>query len=182
MDGEKYRLYTAEQLAPVFASMARQCFGLIDPARPLWLVGVLRRGAPLADRIHAELLQLDAGLQVERLDLKVKRYGDDLTLLHPETRLDLPAVGADQLRGQQVMVVDDVLYQGCSLFKVLGYLRDCGADPVRAAVLADRCVTRLPVHADVVGLQLQISPSDVIECCVPPFEDELALDLFRPAG
>ncbi len=182
MDGEKYRLYTADQLAPVLASMARQCYALIDPARPLWLVGVLRRGAPLADRIHAELLQLDPTLTVERLDLKVKRYGDDLTLLHPETRLDPPAVGADQLRGQQVMVVDDVLYQGYSLLKVTGFLRDRGADPVRAAVLADRCVTCLPMHADVVGLRLQISPTDVIECCVPPFEDELALDLFRPTG
>lgn len=180
MEGEKYRLYTDAQLQPVFESMARQCHGLIEIGRPLWLVGVLRRGAPLADRMAAELRRLAPDLPIERLDLKVKRYGDDLTLLHADTRLDRPDVDPAALHGQQVMVVDDVLYQGHSLFRVLGYLRDCACDPVRAAVLVDRCVNRLPVQADVVGLRLQIAPSDVIECCVPPFESELAIDLFRP--
>ena len=180
MEGETFRLYTDAQLQPVFDAMARQCHGLIDHSRPLWLVGVLRRGAPLADRLREGLLRLAPALQIERLDLKVKRYGDDLTLLHPETRMDRPDVPADALSGQQVLVVDDVLYQGHSLFKVLGFLHDCAADPVRTAVLVDRCVTRLPIRADVVGLQLQISPTDVIECRVPPFEQELAIDLFRP--
>ena len=52
---------------------------------------------------------------------------------------------------------------------------------IRAAVLADRCVAQLPVHADIVGIRLQVAPGDVVECNVPPYEDELRIELLRPS-
>ena len=39
----------------------------------------------------------------------------------------------------------------------------------------------LPVRADIVGLHLNVAPGDVVECHVPPYEDEFAIELFRPA-
>jgi pyrimidine operon attenuation protein/uracil phosphoribosyltransferase len=38
------------------------------------------------------------------------------------------------------------------------------------------------VYADIVGVALQIAPDDVIECNVPPYENEFAIDLWRPAA
>lgn len=179
MDPNRFRLYDAVGLEPVIRAMAGQALGLLDE-RPVVLVGVLRRGAPLADRLAAALRALRPGLELRRMDLKVKRYGDDLALLHPETRLEAdPGEATASYQGQRMIVVDDVLYQGWSAFRVLEFLRGQGADAIHLAVLVDRCCTRLPVRADIVGLRLQIAPGDVIECNVPPYEDTFAVDLLR---
>jgi pyrimidine operon attenuation protein/uracil phosphoribosyltransferase len=144
------------------------------------VVGVLRRGAPLADRLVSAITQLEPGFAVDRLDLKVKRYSDDLRLLHPETRLDAPEAGAPSVKDRQVLVIDDVLYQGYSFFRVFEFLRAEGASTIRSAVLADRCVSQVPIVADVIGVRLQIAPGDVVECSVPPYEGEFAIDVLRP--
>lgn len=178
--GERFRLYSSAELDLVLARMARTAAGLLDPVAPTVVVGVLRRGAPLADRLASELSRLLPDLPMQRLDLKVKRYSDDLKLLHPQTRLDQPASDAPSVRERQVLVVDDVLYQGYSFFRVWEFLRAEGAATVRAAVLVDRCVARMPVHADIVGLRMQIAASDVIECSVPPYEADFAVDVLRP--
>jgi hypothetical protein len=108
-------------------------------------------------------LEAFCGGSAGRLDLLVKRYGDDLTLLHPETRLsESPEQAALDLAGRTVVLVDDVLYQGHSLARVVEWARQHGAARVLAAVLVDRRAQRLPIAADVVGLTLQIAPNDVM--------------------
>lgn len=178
--GLRFRLYNTADLDGVIARMARQTLMLLDPDLPTVVVGVLRRGAPLANRLVSAIAELNPGFSVDRLDLTVKRYSDDLRLLHPETRLDAPGADAPSVKDRQVLVIDDVLYQGYSLFKVLEFLRAEGASTVRSAVLADRCVARVPVIADVIGVRLQIAPGDVVECSVPPYEAEFAIDVLRP--
>ncbi|MDE2595114.1 MAG: phosphoribosyltransferase, partial [Burkholderiales bacterium] len=164
-------LYDQPALELVMAAMASQIAAWARQHERVALIGVLRRGAPLADRL-TELLVREHGLtRPLRLDLSVKRYADDLTLLYPETRLEENAEHASlDLTGHHLMVVDDVLYQGHSILKVLPYLAAKHPAEIRVATLVDRCVARLPVHADVVGLHLQVAPSDIIECHVPPYE------------
>ena len=178
MPADRFRLYDEAALAPVIDDMARQAALLLD-ATPTVLLGMLRRGAPLADRIHARLKVHAPWATVDRLDLKVKRYADNLELLHPETALEAPA-GAN-LMNRRVIVVDDVLYQGYSLMRVFEWLATQKPAHVHAAVLVDRQRHRMPVRADIVGLTLKIAPDDVIECNVPPYESDFAVDLWRPA-
>lgn len=179
MPDTRFRLYDAAGLDRVLDAMARQAAALLDD-RPVTLVGVLRRGAPLADMLAERLRTRRPDLVVDRTDLRVKRYGDDLALLHAATSLSAtPEQQAADFAGRQVIVVDDVLYQGYSAFRVFEYLRAQGADCVHLAVLVDRHCNVLPVTADIVGLTLQIAPADVIECSVPPFESEFAVDLLR---
>ena len=175
----RFRAYTEADLVAVIDRMARQAAALLD-ATPVTLLGVLRRGAPLADRLHARLRELAPKADIARLDLEVKRYADNLALLHPETRLVAP--GDAQLRGRRVIVVDDVLYQGYSLFRVFEWLRPQQAAAIHAAVLVDRDCAVLPMHADIVGVTLRIAPGDVIQCCVPPYEPHFAIDICRPAA
>jgi pyrimidine operon attenuation protein / uracil phosphoribosyltransferase len=182
MTEQRFRLYDAAALAPVVARMARQLVDRLD-ARPALLVGILRRGAPLADRLKAAMAELPGAPEVTRLDLQVKRYGDDLSLLCPQTSLtESPEQATLQLAGSNVVLVDDVLYQGHSLARVLEWARSRGAGSVHSVVLVDRLARQLPVYADVVGLTLQIAPADVIECNVPPFEREFGIDLLRLGG
>ena len=176
---ERFPLYDAAGLDALLDGMARQAAALLDDT-PLTVLGVLRRGAPLADALAARLHQLRPGWPIERIDLKVKRYSDDLQLLHANPLLETSAEQASRdFTGRRVLVVDDVLYQGYSLFRVLEYLRDRQALSIHTAVLVDRVATRLPIHADIVGARLQIAPADVIECNVPPYEPQWRIDLYR---
>lgn len=179
MAEDRFRLYHASDLDPVIDDMARQAAGLLD-GTPTVLLGMLRRGAPLADRLLARLRQRAPDAELRRLDVLVKRYADTLELLHPDTRLDAPADA--HLAGTRVIVVDDVLYQGYSLLRLFEWLNAQHPAAVHAAVLVDRQRYRVPVRADIVGLTLKIAPGDVIECNVPPYESDFAVDLWRPGG
>ncbi|MCY1516686.1 Bifunctional protein PyrR [compost metagenome] len=112
--------------------------------------------------------------------LKVKRYADDLSLLHPETALtENPELAALNLAETPLLVVDDVLYEGHSLLRSCAYLAQLGARRVHTAVLVDRCVSTQPVHAGIVGIRLQAAPGDIVECHVPPYETDFRIELIR---
>lgn len=179
--GMRTCLYDAEALEGVMDDMARRAAMLLAGRERLAVIGILRRGAPLADRLCARLVQAHRLPAPLRLDLQVKRYADDLTLLHPETRLveDAAHAGLD-LEGRSLLVVDDVLYTGHSLLRVVAHLAQRKPAEIRVAVLADRGVCRLPVHADIVGRRLEIAAGDVIECNVPPYEPDFRIELLRP--
>ncbi len=44
----------------------------------------------------------------------------------------------------------------------------------------DRGVAKLPVRTDIVGVRLDVAPSDIIECNVPPYEAHFRIDLLQP--
>ena len=178
--GQRFCLYDAAALDLVLDRMACAAFPLLAGAEDPLLLGILRRGAPLAEMLQAKL-KANHGLDVPRFGLKLKRYGDDLTLLHPDTQLtESVEFSARDVSHSTILVVDDVLYQGYSLARMQTYLVSRGVPVIRAAVLADRCCAVLPVKADVVGLHLQVAPGDVVECNVPPYEDEFKIEVLRP--
>lgn len=179
--GRRTCLYDTEQLEAVVGDMVRQAAGLLTGRTRVAIVGVLRRGAPLADRLHARL-ERDYGLtDCVRLDLQIKRYADDLRLLHPETRLtENPEHASLDLEGYTVLVVDDVMYRGHSLLRAVQYLAGRQPAEIRTVVLVDRGVARLPVRTDIVGVRLDVAPRDIIECNVPPYEPQFQIDLLQP--
>lgn len=174
-------LYTGTQLEPVLARMARAAAVLLRPHAHVCVIGMRRRGAPLADRLCA-LMTRDEGLRPPlRADLTVKRYADDLTLLHPQTLLAPgEALEALDLRGHALLLVDDVLYTGRTVLRVVEHLSHKEPAAIHVAVLADRGCTRVPVHADVAGLRLDVAPGDIVECHVPPFEPQWGIDVVKP--
>lgn len=179
--GERFRLFAATELEPVISRMAARAAGLLAGAADPLVLGIFRRGDPLAAMIQ-QRLQAHHGLEVPRYSLTLKRYGDDLALLHPETALtESPEFSARDITQATVLIVDDVLYQGHSLVRILSYLAQRQAQAIHAAVLVDRCVAQVPVRAAIVGLRLQVAPGDVVECHVPPFEKDFRIELLRPA-
>lgn len=173
----RHCLYDCQQLQPVLDRMATLALRLLADAPDPRLVGILRRGEPLAQLLQ-QRIQTRSGLTIPVSGLKVKRYADDLSLLHPDTELTASAdIAAIDFRTARVLLVDDVLYQGHSLLRSVSYLAARGCREIHTAVLVDRQIRQVPVTADIVGLVLQIAPSDVIECNVPPYEPELRIDL-----
>ena len=178
--GTRFLLYAPEQMQPVIDAMARQAAPLLAGHEKIAVIGILRRGAPLADRVVASLRTQFNLPQPLRLDLKVKRYADDLTLLHPQTQLtEQPGQASLDLKDHALLVVDDVLYTGNSLLRVIEWLNAKSPSAIYTAVLADRHVSQLPVRADVVGVHLQVAPPDVVECHVPPYEALFQIEILR---
>ncbi len=186
LPGSSSCLYDEAELEALLDAMAQQVAKLLHGRSRVAVIGILRRGAPLADRLTERLVRLHGLAQPLRLDLQVKRYADDLTLLHPDTELTAPPQQAAlDLAGWTLLLVDDVLYTGHSLLKVLDYLARQQPAEVRVAVLVDRCAATLPIHADVIGARLQIAPAGIIECHLPPYEPDFRIELLqpqRPAG
>lgn len=173
-------LYDDAELNRVLDDMAVACLALFRRDRPPILIGMRRRGEPLAQRLQQRMQTSWPDTILPVHGLQIKRYADDLHLQHPETALaENPALAACDLANTPLLLVDDVLYQGHSLLRAVHYLVRCGATEVRTAVLVHRTVARLPVHADVVGIRLQVPPNDVVECRVPPYEPEFRVDIWH---
>lgn len=180
MQEHRICLYTETELHIILDDMARQCLRFVEAGEPLALIGILRRGMPLANMLQSRLSALQGREEIPVYPLKVKRYADTLELLHAETALEEnPALKHVDLSHTTLLVVDDVLWHGHSLLRTCAYLASLGAGNVRTAILVDRCVPRQPVHADVTGIRLQIAADDVIECNVPPYESEFRVDVWR---
>lgn len=137
------------------------------------LLGILRRGAPLAQML-AKRLSARCGWSPRVLELKLKRYGERLELLHDRPHLDESSLLA-AVRDHHLIVVDDVLYTGESLLRAVDFLRQAGATRIQIAVLAERCGRTMPIAAEFIGMKLDIRPDWVIHCEVPPYEDHLAI-------
>jgi pyrimidine operon attenuation protein / uracil phosphoribosyltransferase len=174
-------LYQTAQLDAVLDQMAWQAAGFLTGKEQLMIVGILRRGAPLAEMLHKKLgSQFDLA-NISLMNLQIKRYADDLTLLHPETKLtENPMLASLNLAGTSVLVVDDVMFRGHSMLRAVEYLARKGAAEIRTAVLVDRGANKLPVRVDIAGVRLDVAPPDIIECNVPPYEAEFKIDLLKP--
>lgn len=128
----------------------------------LVLVGIQRRGVPLANRI-GELLERFEGFSPPLGKLDITLYRDDLTLLYPQ-----PLVRGTELPGditdKRVVLVDDVIFTGRTARAALDALMDNGRPSgVELAVLVDRGHRELPIHPDYVGKNLPTSLSELVE-------------------
>jgi len=179
--GDRTCLYQTAQLDAVLDQMAWQAAGFLTAKEHIMIVGILRRGAPLAEMLHARLMRNFKLARMDLMNLQINRYADDLTLLYPETKLTENNQHASlDLTNTTVLVVDDVMYRGHSMLRAVEYLARKQAAEIRTAVLVDRGANKLPVRIDIAGVRLDVAPTDIIECNVPPYETEFKIDLLKP--
>src|SRR3954454_5723678 len=133
-----------------------------DAPDRLAIVGIHRRGAILARRIHALLTDL-LEREVPAGDLDISFYRDDVGRGQGAT--DFPVVHASHvdfdLDGLTVVLVDDVLFTGRTVRAAIEALSDYGRPAkVQLAVLADRGHRELPIRPDYVGKNLPTSRAE----------------------
>jgi pyrimidine operon attenuation protein/uracil phosphoribosyltransferase len=153
-----------------------------NAGRPLALVGIHRRGAHLATRLHALVCEL-LGEEIPRGDIDIAFYRDDVA-----TRPADPAVHATELgfrlEGRTVVLVDDVLYTGRTVRAGIDALFDYGRpDRVQLAVLADRGHRELPIRPDYVGKNLPTARAERVNVRVAELDgvDEVAIVALEEA-
>lgn len=179
---DRTMLFHSDQVHNILSQMAYQIRGMIADHPKIAIIGLLRRGAPIADLLLQKLRNHGENRDILRLDLDVKRYADDLSILYPKTLLKVnDETRIVNLSGYIVILVDDVLYTGNSLFSVINHLVEKNSpDMIFTACLVDRCATELPVIANISGLKLQVSADCIVECNIPPYEPSLKILLASP--
>jgi pyrimidine operon attenuation protein/uracil phosphoribosyltransferase len=141
-----------------------------NPEQQVALVGIHRRGAHLAARLH-ELVGELTGADVELGDLDIAFYRDDLG-----SRPAAPVVHATHLEfpidGLTVVIVDDVLFTGRTVRAAIEALFDYGRPArVQLAVLADRGHRELPIRPDYVGKNLPTARGERVNVRVEELDD-----------
>ncbi|NLZ98335.1 MAG: bifunctional pyr operon transcriptional regulator/uracil phosphoribosyltransferase PyrR [Micrococcus sp.] len=128
----------------------------------LMLLGIPRRGVPLANRLAEKLAEIEPEYVVQERtgQLDITLYRDDLARAEsriPATTI-IPPAGVDNA---VVVLVDDVLYSGRTIRAALDALADIGRPrTVRLAVLVDRGHRQLPLRADYVGKNLPTASAE----------------------
>lgn len=127
----------------------------------LVIIGVRRRGVPLADRIAKRLEDFEA-IKVPVGILDITLYRDDLTTLAHQPVVHKTEVPFS-INGKKVILVDDVLFTGRTVRAALDALIDLGRPKfIQLAVLVDRGHRELPIRADFVGKNVPTSNREVV--------------------
>ena len=127
----------------------------------LILIGIQRRGVPLAKRIAGRILEIEQKpVPVGVLDITF--YRDDLSLLHEH-----PVVNGTMIdftiSGKKIVLVDDVIYTGRTIRAAIEAIMDLGRPKlIQLAVLIDRGHRELPFKAEYVGKNVPTSKTEMI--------------------
>ena len=153
-----------------------------NPGGEVALVGIHRRGAHLARRLHEITDELIDG-EVPLGSVDITLYRDDLT-----TRSEFPVVNATELGfpigGRTLVIVDDVLYTGRTVRAAIDEIFDYGRPGrIQLAVMVDRGHRELPIRADYVGKNIPTSRQERIAVRVEEVDgvDEVAIVTDDPA-
>ena len=126
------------------------------------LVGIQRRGVPLAQRLAAAIAEHE-GVKLPVGALDITFYRDDLSLIAQHPVVKGTAIPFD-LNDRTVVLVDDVLFTGRTIRAAMDALVDFGRPrAIRLAVLVDRGHRELPIRADFVGKNLPTSSKEKVE-------------------
>ncbi|MBQ9263027.1 MAG: bifunctional pyr operon transcriptional regulator/uracil phosphoribosyltransferase PyrR [Clostridia bacterium] len=143
------------------------------------LVGIRRRGEPLAKAIAGKMAQIE-GKTVPVGVIDITLYRDDLT---PTREDSMPQVAFTDVpfsvTGQRVVLVDDVLYTGRTARAAIDALFKMGRpNQIQLAILVDRGHRELPIRADFVGKNVPTSRSEIIAVKVPDIDGDSAVEIW----
>jgi pyrimidine operon attenuation protein/uracil phosphoribosyltransferase len=174
------QIMTADEIRRAIVRVSHEIVEKQAGTAGLVLVGIQRRGVPLARRIAAAIaLNEGPSLPVGALDITF--YRDDLSLIAQQPLVKGTDIGFD-LNGATVVLVDDVLYTGRTIRAAMDALIDFGRpQAIRLAVLVDRGHRELPIRADHVGKNVPTSREEVVRVHVAEIDGEDGVTIERVA-
>ena len=159
---EKSQLMSATEIDRTLQRLAHEIVEKSGGTANLALIGVRRRGVPLANRIARAMRGID-GVDVPVGTLDITLYRDDLSKVAANAILQSSEIPFS-VDDKDLVVVDDVLYTGRTIRAAMNGLFDLGRPKrIRLCVLIDRGHRELPVEASFIGRTIQTSDSEIIE-------------------
>jgi pyrimidine operon attenuation protein/uracil phosphoribosyltransferase len=158
----KSRLMSASEIERTLVRLAHQIVEKTHTGESVVLIGIKRRGVPLAER----LATLISGIEKRPIPtgiLDIQFYRDDLSTHDIRPVVNKGDLGID-VNGRHVILCDDVLYTGRTIRAALDALFDHGRPRcVQLAVLIDRGHRELPIEATYIGKHVPTSSREIIE-------------------
>ena len=176
----KAELMTAEDMSRALKRISHQIIEHNHGAQNIVLLGVKRRGLPLAQRLAKNILAIE-GIAVPVGELDITLYRDDLTELQPDPVIH-PSHIAFDINGKDVILVDDVLYTGRTTRAAMDAAAKHGrAATIQLAVLIDRGHRELPIDPEYVGKNVPTAREEQICVLTPQFDGQWGIHLRKQA-
>lgn len=141
------------------------------------LIGIQRRGVPLALRIAECIRKIEGDVKVGILDITL--YRDDLSTLDEHPIIN----GSDinfTIEGKTLILVDDVLFTGRTIRSAIEAILEMGRPKcIQLAVLVDRGHRELPIRADYVGKNVPTSLEENVKVLMPEVDGEIGVKLEK---
>jgi pyrimidine operon attenuation protein/uracil phosphoribosyltransferase len=159
---EKLRLMSASEIERTLVRLAHEIIEKNNGSENLGLVGIKRRGVPLAQRL-AKIIGAIEKSPAQSGVLDISFYRDDLSTQGARPVVVPGAVGFD-VNGRDIVLIDDVLYTGRTIRAALDALFDHGRPRrVQLLVLIDRGHRELPIEATFVGRTVPTTQREIVE-------------------
>ena len=177
---EKSRIMDAARIKRAISRLASEIVESNHGAKDLYIVGIRRRGVPLAERIREKIQELEGERPIYGI-IDITLYRDDLSTVGASPIVNRTELEED-IEGKTIVLVDDVLYTGRTIRAALDQLMDFGRPKkVQLAVLIDRGREHreLPIQADFTGKVVPTKQTEIIKVMLKEFDDIEAVGIFE---
>jgi pyrimidine operon attenuation protein / uracil phosphoribosyltransferase len=167
---EKSQLMSATEIERTLVRLAHEIVEKNNGSKELGLVGIKRRGVPLAERLAKTIGRIEKKpVPVGTLDITL--YRDDLSTLGAKPVVQKTEIGIP-ITGKSIVLVDDVLYTGRTTRAAMDALFRHGRPRLlQLCVLIDRGHREIPVEATYVGRKVQTAANEIIEVRLQEIDD-----------
>lgn len=144
----------------------------------LCIIGIRRRGVPLAERLCNNINQIEGQMPLMGM-LDITLYRDDLSEEFVE-----PVINATDIpfsvTGKKIVLVDDVLYTGRTVRAAIDALISLGRPScIQLAIMVDRGHRELPIRGDFVGKNIPTSHEERVFVKIPEIDGEDGVYIMR---
>jgi pyrimidine operon attenuation protein / uracil phosphoribosyltransferase len=167
---EKAQLMSESEIERTLVRLAHEIMEKNNGAADLGLIGIRKRGVPLAQRL-AQLIERIEKSPVPVGTLDITAHRDDLSMREPKPTVQKAEI-AFSVTGKNIILVDDVLYTGRTTRAAMDALfRQGRPKKVQLCVLIDRGHRELPIEATFVGRKVQTTHQELIKVQLREVDD-----------
>ena len=177
---EKSRIMDATGMKRALSRLASEIVEKNRGANDLYLVGIRRRGVPLAERVAKKIEALEGVPPLSGI-LDITLYRDDLSTVGANPIVNRTELEQD-IENKVIVLIDDVLYTGRIIRAAMDQLMDFGRPrKVQLAVLIDRGREHreLPIQADFIGKVVPTKQTEIIKVMLKEFDNVEAVGIFE---
>ena len=168
----------SQTMTRTLARLAHEIIEKNADRRTIYLVGIKRRGVPLA-KLLAQNIEKFSDMQAVLGELDITLYRDDLTEKYEDPRLDGSDIPFD-VNGAHVVLVDDVLYTGRTARAAMDAIISLGRPAsVQLCVMVDRGHRELPISANYVGKNIPTSRDEFVSVKVEEYDGIYQVELNK---